>query len=673
MSELPCPRPDLLHLSPEALAQVANLGVVKRAVRELDGGYRPELSLDAEATLVARFSDGLVTTWARGKPIQHSHCSCGAASVCRHRIIAALAYRAEAAAAVPEGAADSPDSPGRADDDTLRRLIPPQLLQAAERQREQGLSVDLRRRASGEPCDTARLPSATVRFWAGSAIEAARCDCIHTTACDHLALGVWAFRQADAEQPQAASAQVRLGHAGSRFAVDAVPYHALIESLLRHGVTQGVAPLVQALSTAAEAARGAGTVWLDHLLADIEAWASSYSRRSALYEPGRGLDLLAELSLRLGAGGLPGHALAVLGVGQVQETALDRLRLMCLGARTERDGEQRRTRLVMGDIDTGTRMIICHDWSVPEARLAQEATQRAAERLAPGVRLEQLAQGQVLAQQARRLADGSLRLAKARSSQNSVLPQAADWSLLRPPLRFDAVAQLVEHRCTHPTAALQPRHAAGQFTVFSPAGVDDVLFDPNEQAVVAVLRDRDGRQLVVKRIHEQHTRHALDALAGALCGHFGPLRHVAGVLRWERGVAQIEAWALACDGVVVPDFSGPCGALDKLPLGSAATEGGDPVGQALAQLRGALGGLLHHGVSRLPRSWCDEAAALGRQLRGLGLHALAQQLEGFTTLLRAASAHPASARLAADFAVLVALLQLHEDAQVVVAGQAAAA
>ena len=42
-------RTDLLPLGPEALIQFTNAGLVKRALRELAGGYRPALALDDAA------------------------------------------------------------------------------------------------------------------------------------------------------------------------------------------------------------------------------------------------------------------------------------------------------------------------------------------------------------------------------------------------------------------------------------------------------------------------------------------------------------------------------------------------------------------------------------------------------------------------------------------------
>jgi hypothetical protein len=682
-------RDDLLHLSPEALSQLANAGLVKRALRELAGGYRPQIAVDEAGLLGAQFSDGVHTRWPQGVPIQQAQCSCGAATVCRHRVIAALAYRegalaAPAAAAAPPdtatpaatAAAPAPPAPaeapgvGTTSDEALARVVPPALLEAAQRLRDAGIAVEVRRRGSGEPCDTARLPAATVRYWAGAAIEAARCDCVRASACEHVALGVWAFREADAHSPGAAQASVRLGAAGARHTVDRTPYLQLAEALLRHGVARGPGALMQALSTARAAA--ADAAWLALLLADLETWAEAYARRSARYDAAEGADLLAELALRLAAGGQPGQAGPVLGTGQAGDTALDRLRLMCLGARTVRDGERRRTTLLMADVDTGTRLVLPHDWQVPEARQANEAALRAAERVAPGVQLEALARGQLLAQQAARRADGSVRLARARSSQNSVLPQSADWAMLGSPVRFDSVAALAAQQCLHPSAALQPRHAARHHVVFSPAAVERLGYDANEQCVFAALHDAQGGELLLQRTYEPHVPHALDSVAAALGGHCGPLRHVAGALHWDHGQPCIEPWALACDQLVVPDFAAAAGALAAVPLGLAQAQRTDPCARGLEQLRQHLGVLLHHGLVQLPRTWLPDTARLARQLRDAGLRALGDALQPLGAAVAELQSRPGPEMLAPAVMGLLALRQLHEDAAAVPVGEGVA-
>lgn len=648
------PRQDLLHLSPEALAQAANLGLVKRAQRELEGGKGPALELDAAGTLSALFADGTRVRWAAGQGIQEAACSCGAAGACRHRIMAALAYRSQAEAAPPPLV-----SPAAVSDAELAQLLPPRLLALAHSLQERGLSVELRDTAAGEPCPTARLPTATVRFWAGARIEAARCDCVAGGACEHLALAVWAFRAAG--EGAAPLCQVQLGAPQAAAHLERQPYLELAGSLLRHGVQQGAALHAQAFTGALEAARSEGAVWLQLLLAELESWSQAYAARSARFRLQDGVRLLAELALRLGAGTRPGRAREALGLGEVEESELDRLRLITLGCRVDQEGEDCHARLVLADMDTASRFVLHHRWQEPGGGPPDLGRQR----LAPGVRLLQLASGQLLATQARRRADGTLLLARARSSQNSLLPQDGDWRSLGPPLAFASVAGLRAEKLAHPLPMAEARHAAGRYLLFQAGPPEQLFYDPQQQTLVALLRDEAGEALLLQYRHRGRQRHGLDALAGALSGALGPLRQVAGVLTWQGGTPCLEPWALACDRLVLPDLEAPgscSGALARLPLGelqAPAPEG--PVG-AVQRLLELLAELPHQGFVRLNRHWWDSAAALATRLQALSLSALARGLAALLEELARAQASPADHQLPEAYLQLAVLALLHEEA-----------
>ena len=695
-------RPDLLHLSPEALTQLTNAGLVKRAVREREAGYAPTLSLEADATLVATFPDGVITRWPAGKPIGQALCSCVATGICRHRLIAALQFRAEANSAdvssataetanTPENAAAAPTpppppvpaSPGEASEEALAALLPASILEQAKKERDAGLVVHIRRRADGDPCDTARLPAATVRFWAGAAIEAARCDCIRQSACEHVALGVWAFRHADAEthDSPATGTEVRLGAVASAVRLDPAPYLDYLTALLQHGVVAGATGSAQAASLARAAAMDAGAEWIVHTLADLENWSAAYSERSARYAAETGVGHMAELLLRLKLGAMPGQAKAVLGIGQPHEVALDRLRLFCLGARTERDGEARRTRLVLADQDTGTLMALVHDWQVPappantgafattppptpQETAKREDQQRTSERLAPGVKLEQLVMGQLLSQQARRFADGRIALARARSAQNSLLPQSGDWEGLTRPLRFMQVADLVRERPRHPL--VRTRQAAGPFIVFSPAEITDAFYDPHLQTVQCTALDSDGTPLLLSRSYAAHTRQALETFAAAVSGRHGTLRHVGGLLSWQGDLPTLEPWSFVCDRVMSLDFAGTipgaAEALASLPLGRASAVEDDPLMAALRELKNLLATLLHHGIRALPLAWPADSRTAVARLRHIGWPALAEALVALTDAVLEQHAPDHAEQLTRTFSALLTLRQLHEDA-----------
>ena len=232
-----------------------------------------------------------------------------------------------------------------------------------------------------------------------------------------------------------------------------------------------------------------------------------------------------------------------------------------------------------------------------------------------------------------------------------------------PPSAGPRRARTARPRSHHRQAALQPRHAARRFIVFSPAGVEPPVYDANAQSILAVLRDAQGEPVLLRRSHERHAPHALDAIAAAAIGRLGPLRHVAGVLSWARGLPCLEPWALGCGAsLVVPDLAAATGALAEVSLGSMPDLGGGSCAQRLEDLRQHLAALLHHGLARLPRSWPSEAVQQARRLEAAGLTVLGGRLHAFALEVAAARAHPGGAALALPLLALLGLRQLHADA-----------
>lgn len=81
----------------DALAALANVGIVKRATRDLAAGKAVIESYTDELAIVIV---GENTVQFTGSTLQASNCTCNATSVCRHRVLAVLALRAAAQADV---------------------------------------------------------------------------------------------------------------------------------------------------------------------------------------------------------------------------------------------------------------------------------------------------------------------------------------------------------------------------------------------------------------------------------------------------------------------------------------------------------------------------------------------------------------------------------------------
>ncbi len=262
----------LLRLTLEALTQLTNVGLVKRAQREVEAGPLPTLARADDGSLQAEFADGVRTLFAPGAGIADARCSCGAA-LCRHRLIVVLAWQLQAGESA--SAAVAQRSPGAIDDAALEAWAGPTAWSQAQRMRGAGLLVDVRRASTTDPVPTALLPQATVRFHGGDDPGAAQSD---AAVSDHRAcvvIGVWAFRAADGEAPDAPQARVQLGSRAVAAAGMAAPLAQLIASLIQHGLADGGARHAPALTDALDAARRLGATWLELALQQLELWLNS--------------------------------------------------------------------------------------------------------------------------------------------------------------------------------------------------------------------------------------------------------------------------------------------------------------------------------------------------------------------------------------------------------------
>ncbi|MFI6866804.1 hypothetical protein [Nocardia sp. NPDC050406] len=107
-------RTDLLALTDDSLVSLANRGILKRAVKE-NAAAPPDLTEAEDGTVEVVFADGIRTTLPPGVILEKSPCTCAAAAICRHRVMAVLAYRAlreSAGAAVEPTAAPTGSATG---------------------------------------------------------------------------------------------------------------------------------------------------------------------------------------------------------------------------------------------------------------------------------------------------------------------------------------------------------------------------------------------------------------------------------------------------------------------------------------------------------------------------------------------------------------------------------
>jgi hypothetical protein len=613
-------RADLLALTPDAVAALANAGLVKRALKELEAGAGPSLAEALDGAVIGTFADGVQATLPAGVTLKHSACSCGAKGICRHRVAVALGYRGwhEQQSSSPAGpAAQLPWWPGELTDERLELALGAQRLARAREVAASGVLVTL------EPGVTpvARLPTCSVRFLVPHDLSYARCDCSEQAGCEHVALAVWAFRLGTG------AGTVELGVAGSA-GLELEIFGAIGDAVLELGVAR-VPSLAARFATLRRQALDGGLVWLDTLLVDLEQCLDGWRARSALYTAEDVRGLLVELEARLRAakqgGELPVRY--VLGSDEAAQTLLDHVRLISLGARLRADGSTRFADVFLFDPDSITTLVLRKRWA-DATEVGAELGRRA---IAPKVALSLLAHGQVVSKAVLRNANRTAELGSSRANQTSVTPQSGDWSMVRAPVRVDDVSRWQQSQRGLPPKLLRPRVLAEHLHVVDVARVVDVVSVPADQAVVAVLEDQAGNQLEAVVRHRAVAPNALGAAAAAF---EQPVRFVSGELASSARGVRLEVLAISSGArVVVPDLSAP---VASHPLATA--QGRSPssaLGEVLNSAQGLLDELLLSGLSSPDPSARRRLPALAATLTEHGLTSLGQRIEGLRLALEA--------------------------------------
>lgn len=591
-------RADLLALTTDALAGLANRGLVKRATKELDT-VPPVVATD-DGTVEASFADGATVTLPPGHGLDTANCTCGAPGICRHRIGAVLAYQRDHAS-VPEPVAAPAGWPGSVTDDELTALFGARTLTSARRMISGGLTARVRRQAM-----TVETPSATVRFLVPGELGFVDCDARAESRDALVVIAVWAFRHADAHQPDDPDVTVDLtGQADQPVPAAMAGVAATAGELLRTGVVSADEVLVAALRREHAACERANLRWPAAALAELVEQLTAYGTRSAQHDPVRVAELIAELHARgHAAGQAPSR---VLGTDEPAETPLRQVRLVALGCRVGHDtgeDEADTAEVFLAHPGTETVLAVRHRWT---GRAGAIASRRIA-----GTTLAALAAGNVVSEAAVRSAGRVVRFGAGRLARTTVSPVGESWEELPKALRpsvTEALAQLTGL----PPRVVRPRVAAELVRVVPVARVRQVRYLAGAQRLDAVVTDDSGADATVSLTHRAAALGALDALAEALAND--PVA-VSGTIRRARGGLVVEPYAVrTADGVVVPDLVAATGAVPPAAHEVAA----DPLGAAIGDALVLLAEAAHRGLARLPPTVAARATPVADALTRVGL------------------------------------------------------
>lgn len=616
-------RSDLLALTQDGLTQLANAGLVKRALREQEAGQGPKIEEMDGACIVASYADGTITRLPAGKSPGDALCTCPASGMCRHRVSLVLAYQQAASQAQDDRVgAQQPVAWDPAD--FSMETVEATLAASARSELQRLLRQPVEIRLEPGVVPAATMPMATVRFLVPHDLAYARCDCVAGQQCAHIALAVQAFRLGRESGLRVVTVGTQAAVAEDVGTALQASVLRLVERLLQEGVVAGMSVYATLMEVALRAARDAGATWLELTLEALEQQVVAYAARSALYSEREVLSLVAELYARSHVQGAHGDVAGALGIGEAMETPMGTTRLISLGARVRTDGDGLRASVLLADTDTGSTLAFEKRFPPhePGARLDPHAAPNL--RFAPGLLVGGVARGQLLTAVARRRADGMLTLGAGRGGKTSLMPHAGRYDLPAP-LRVTHIETLMERYKQMPPALIRPRHRVRDVHVFNVREVLGQAFSAGSQHWQAAAElDDDGGIVYLERSYDAGAPSALSVLFAAAHGHYGPVRQIAGPTWVRDGKVVCEPWAISADSLIVPDVDAAIHAVDPplLPAGHETLALPEQIMRWQAEA-------LHQGARNLARDFAVRGKALAVQARNAGYLESADRMEGW--------------------------------------------
>ena len=644
-------RHDLLALSDDGLAQLANVGLVKRGRRDVAEGKAPAITVSDDGSVQADFADGTVTKLAPGRSLIDATCTCPASGVCRHRVTLVLAYQAQQSA---DGADDdttegsletnigtgtaaatsadkeagagtaqdagtpadvstraAPDkdprkSPARTATTAARAAWDPAELDAdaftaslsaplrAELTRLRAARLDVRLEQGAIPA--AHLPMATVRFLVPHVLAYARCDCVAGGNCVHVALAIQAFRQARGATETRLEPLDSATVAGEAQAdrVETKPDVRLDalriagDALLARLLDVGLNSGPDAFAQPLADARAAATaLGAVQYLLALDGLAQQIDAYAA--RSARHNEMLAlQLATELYARTRTTDPRVALGIGETLETAMSRTRLVSLGARLRGDAGQVDASVMLADLDTGAVMLLERRITQPRDTKLPSISVLAQRQFSSGMSLTAAAHGQILTSSGKRRVDGRLILGSQRGGLTQTMPYDGN-AALRAPLMVAKVDELIETLSARPPAFVRRHDATGDVRVFEIGEtLGQALAEGGQSWHGAVQLANDGGVLRLQRHYDAVAPTALGVLTRALTGAYGKIRRIAGPVRVENGVLICDPWSVLADRLVIPDLESVSEDDAASPLPHHDDTAATPLEQALQLLAGTV-------------------------------------------------------------------------------------
>lgn len=658
-------RTDLLELSTTALIALTNAGFVKKAQKDLDGGQIPQITQAEDGTIHAMYTDGHQASLPPQRALREAECTCPASGLCRHRVTLVLAYqrlaRAEEAPATPTASTpredtsptpaatqeQTPWSPAGFDNAQLAESLSASILaQAASLAAERPVATVLAWTPEN-PSPSVRLPMCSVRFFSRTSLASAHCDCKDGSPCVHLALAIWAFRQAEQEKPGELRAVVEIqppAHpSGSHQEqpMDAPEarelqhaIYAWLQQIWQEGSSQPLNLLKPSLAYLQKQVSGRGWCWVQETLEEIWQQLEDQEARSSRFIPRRLLETMAQLWGRLqSAETIPTPPILpprqILGMGVRGEQALDHLRLVSLGLSGWHDDGGAGAEIAFADPDTQTLMMLQRYWPHAPGDTAQPSSWAdLMGRRAGGQRLDKLASSQVITKAAKRRANGIVDL-NANARQTNLFPLSPKaWDELGAPIRLHRVDTLIHQLQQETPDFAAPAQAIKKFHILAlpETTVEAWGWDGARQTLCAQLRSASNDTDLPLSLQLQHNGSwAVDVAARALQGEWGQITALGGNVWLAHGQLFMRPWTLMTQqrALVLEAEASSTEALAP-PISTAEPSPGQHAIEATLEL---LTHWLRRGIRHQTQGSLTQLENLANSLQQQGLHHCASQLK----------------------------------------------
>ena len=489
-------RKGLLALGEPELIALANRGLLKRA-RKMMTKNEHQLSVSEDGAVTLNLGE-VKTVLEVEQSLTDASCNCGASGLCRHKILAILAYQQSTSAA------STPDEqtewcPGDFEDSALQELMGHSTWKRALRLKTGGARVKLER---GEK-PVAYLPTCSVSFLVPNELSYARCDCSLEGACEHIALAVWAFgRGGDS---------VSFDVQEEKLDLDFGSTDRIFDELLHLGVSAVETAKIKLLREQEVDYRKRKLIWLSDLCSDLAETLENYLSRGASFDSSEYSALLVEWWARTLAVH-KGSSSVLLGKGESFETNLEQTSLTCLGLRIGQDENHTSADLFFGEPTTGVVTVLSRSWKgeFTGAELAKK-------RVTPGDNLLRLATSQMITESAKRRANRTLLIGKSRVGKTSIFEDTGNWEeRFSEPLLVKDFQALSSELKAAPPAIFSARLRAENLRILSVKKIEDLVYAPGSQTLFGKLFDGQGHTVNLVFPYRKSEPGALSCLVESL-------------------------------------------------------------------------------------------------------------------------------------------------------------